>query len=300
MNFLGRISLPLGLAVLSTLSAGLAAQAETATATRSATLPELAQASEIALNQSVSEVKAGSTSATSTIGEFETASEYEVSNTQTLSDLSVAPTDLADSSVVTEVTADAAIADATEPTVLEAPTLSSTELQEASTSADDLNASTASETTNTASEQISAPSVAQVPAPDFIERPPANNFVGIGVNFGDDTTFAILGKLALTQFSSYGVSFRPSVLIGDSVGLRLPVTLEARLSTGEDNVDRLIPFFGPGAALTFDDDDTEVDFMLTGGADFLITPQFTATAGLSLLFIDDTDLEFLLGVGYNF
>jgi hypothetical protein len=41
-------------------------------------------------------------------------------------------------------------------------------------------------------------------------------------------------------------------------------------------------------------------FLLTGGVDVPLSPQFTATAGVNVGFIDDTEVGLLLGVGYNF
>ena len=155
--------------------------------------------------------------------------------------------------------------------------------------------------------------VAQIPTSPVLTRPPANNYIGAGVNFGDDTSFAVISKFAITQFSSYGVSLRPSVLFGDSVNFRVPITIESRLNTESEEANRFAPYAGLGVAIdtdddgegdsdidNTDDDDDDVGFMLTAGSDFLLTNRFTATAGLNLIFNDDTDLELLLGVGYNF
>lgn len=155
--------------------------------------------------------------------------------------------------------------------------------------------------------------VAQIPTSPVLTRPPANNYIGAGVNFGDDTSFAVISKFAITQFSDYGVSLRPSVLFGDTVNFRVPITIESRLSTDSEQANRFAPYAGLGVAIDTDDDgegdsdidntdndDDDVGFMLTAGSDFLLTNRLTATAGLNLIFNDDTDLELLLGVGYNF
>ena len=43
-----------------------------------------------------------------------------------------------------------------------------------------------------------------------------------------------------------------------------------------------------------------VGFLVTGGFDVPISPQFTATAGVNAGFLDKTNVELLLGIGYNF
>lgn len=166
-----------------------------------------------------------------------------------------------------------------------------------------------------ANPQVSTPTqVAQAEAPVLV-APPGTNYVGIGGTFGNNSLVTVLGKLTITRFGNAGVSFRPAAAIGgDGVNFRLPVTLEARLNSpeGDEVINNFIPFAGAGVAINTnqnddddddDDDDnnrTNVNAMITVGTDYVIAPRITATAALNVLFIRDSSVEGVVGLGYNF
>jgi len=131
-----------------------------------------------------------------------------------------------------------------------------------------------------------------------------SSYVGVAANIGLDGDTA-LGDSNFTVISKIGflpnLSVRPSAIIsGDTVFL-IPVTYDISLP-GVDALDAalpLSPYIGGGVAIATGDD-SQTDFLLTGGVDFPLTNQFTATAGVNVAFFDDTSIGLLLGVGYNF
>jgi hypothetical protein len=131
-----------------------------------------------------------------------------------------------------------------------------------------------------------------------------SSYVGIAANIGLDGETA-LGDSNFTVISKIGflpnLSVRPSAIIsGDTVFL-IPVTYDISLP-GVDALDAALPispYVGGGVAIATGDD-SQTDFLLTGGVDFPLTNQFTATAGVNVAFFDDTSIGLLLGVGYNF
>lgn len=309
MNFFKTSSLSVGLAVLSVLCGGLSAQAEAVSTTSDVATPAAAPATPaIASAQTEtsaiapSEVTATTTTVPSVALDTLTAQQQLASHTP--SHTTATPTDSAATTTPEPIATDAAVTPTSEPDVTIAET---TNFAPTSTAAADL--TPAAEPTNSTAEvaptNAEQPQVAQVPTSPVFRRPPGNNYIGAGVNFGDDTSFAVLSKFTITQFSTYGVSLRPAVLFGDSVDFRVPITIGTLLNTDSETANRFAPYAGLGVAVNTeddddDDDDTTVDFMLTAGSDFLITDRFTANANLNLIFTDDTDLEFMLGVGYNF
>ncbi len=48
------------------------------------------------------------------------------------------------------------------------------------------------------------------------------------------------------------------------------------------------------------DDDSSVEFLITGGVDVPLSDGFTATAGVDVGFFDETDVGLKFGIGYNF
>lgn len=131
-----------------------------------------------------------------------------------------------------------------------------------------------------------------------------SSYVGIAANIGLDGETA-LGDSNFTVISKIGflpnLSVRPSAVIaGDTVFL-IPLTYDISLP-GVDALDAalpLSPYVGGGIAIATGDD-SQTDFLLTGGVDFPLTERFTATAGVNVAFFDDTSIGLLLGVGYNF
>ena len=131
------------------------------------------------------------------------------------------------------------------------------------------------------------------------------NYVGIGGNIGlgGDTT---LGESAFTIFSKIRLtnnfSFRPAVLLNEDAVFLLPVTFDYPVQSGTDIGEQkinFVPYVGVGAAISTSGDST-VGFLLTGGVDVRLSSKFTATAGLNVGFLDETDVGLRIGIGFNF
>lgn len=130
------------------------------------------------------------------------------------------------------------------------------------------------------------------------------SYVGIGGNIGIDGdtalgrgSFVINGKIGLTR----SLSFRPAAIIGDDTVFLFPLTYDFRIqSTDPFEPVRFAPFVGGGLALSTDEDDN-LGFLVTGGVDFPLSPQFVANASLNIGFLEDTtDFGLMVGVGYTF
>lgn len=124
----------------------------------------------------------------------------------------------------------------------------------------------------------------------------------IGIGGGDsalgDGNFAVISKVGLTR----GFSVRPSAVFGDNTAILIPVTYDFSLESVDDPFSEplaIAPYVGAGVAIKTNDD-AAVAFLLSGGVDFPLTPQFTATAAINAGFFDQTDIGLLVGVGYNF
>ena len=129
-----------------------------------------------------------------------------------------------------------------------------------------------------------------------------SSYIGVGGNIGigGDTgigegSFSVLSKVGLTR----NLSARPSVLLGDNVTILLPVTIDFPSESLEITRFNVAPYIGGGAIISTGDD-SNVGVLLTGGVDVPINPRFTATAGVNVGFVDETDVGVVLGVGYNF
>jgi hypothetical protein len=163
-------------------------------------------------------------------------------------------------------------------------------------------------------EPTSQPSNAQAPASTPVAqadidpgRPTrgGRSYVGIGANIGisgdssslGDGNFAVVSKIGLTN----AFSFRPSAVFGNSTTILIPVTYDFNLQAADAFSEPLAiaPYVGIGAAITTGDG-SEVGFLASGGIDFPLSTQFTATASVNAAFFDDTDIGLLLGIGYNF
>lgn len=131
-----------------------------------------------------------------------------------------------------------------------------------------------------------------------------SSYIGVGGNigFGGETTlsegaFAVYSKIGLTET----FSVRPAAYFGDNTVITVPITAdfppsETGIAAAQLNV---APYIGAGIAISTGQDST-VGALITGGVDVPLTPQFTATAGVNIGFIDDTEVGLLVGVGYNF
>lgn len=129
-----------------------------------------------------------------------------------------------------------------------------------------------------------------------------SSYIGVGGNigFGGDTgigegSFSVISKIGLAN----NLSVRPAVLFGDNTSILLPVTLDFAPSDVEIGTYTIAPYVGAGAIISTGDD-SNVGVLVTGGIDVPITSRFTATAGVNVGFVDDTDVGLLIGVGYNF
>jgi len=127
------------------------------------------------------------------------------------------------------------------------------------------------------------------------------SFIGAGANLGiggdtalGETSFAVVSKITIAS----SASVRPSLLIEDGVTLLLPVTYDfAGFST---EFISFYPFIGAGAAISFDDEDSEFDLLLTAGVDVPITSNLALTSSLNAGLFDSFDIGVLLGVVYTF
>lgn len=158
------------------------------------------------------------------------------------------------------------------------------------------NPNTAITTSTTTTETI-----AQVIAPGRTTRS-GPSYIGVGGNIGitGDTTinegaFAVISKIGLTQ----NFSVRPAALIGDNTVFLIPVTIDFAQADVGTNQLNIAPYIGGGVAVSTGRDST-VGALISGGVDVPLSSQITATAGVNIGFIDETDVGVLLGVGYNF
>jgi hypothetical protein len=176
------------------------------------------------------------------------------------------------------------------------------------TSANDLlidpNTSTVPQDNLSVEQPQPSPQIAQQVVPGTPTRS-GPSYIGVGGNigFGGGTTlsegsFAVFSKIGLTE----NFSTRPAAFFGGNTLFLVPVTVDFPVQTvtetGEQQIS-VAPYVGGGAAISTGRDST-VGFLLTGGVDVPISPEFTATAGVNVGFIDETEVGLLLGVGYNF
>jgi len=94
---------------------------------------------------------------------------------------------------------------------------------------------------------------------------------------------------------------RPSAVIGDNTTVLLPITYDFNFRSADAFSEPLpiAPYVGVGAAYKTGDD-SQFAFLVSGGIDVPLTPQFSATAAVNAGFFNQTDVGLLLGVGYNF
>ncbi|MBW4643733.1 MAG: hypothetical protein KME23_12215 [Goleter apudmare HA4340-LM2] len=182
-------------------------------------------------------------------------------------------------------------------------------------------------TTSAADLQISQngqtfpPSVPQTPTPGINQQTPdpvieqeitpgratrsGSSYIGAGGNIGlggrttiSEGSFAVFSKIGLTR----NFSVRPAALIGDNTVFLVPITFDLPIQSltdiGEQQIS-IAPYLGAGAAISTGRDST-LGFLISGGVDVPVSPQLTATAGVNVGFIDETEIGLLLGIGYNF
>ncbi|MCC5613811.1 hypothetical protein LC605_01685 [Nostoc sp. CHAB 5836] len=158
------------------------------------------------------------------------------------------------------------------------------------------------------SQTTSQPSVTKVAQSDIdLGRTTrgGSSYIGVAANIGlrggdtslGDGNFAVVSKIGLTN----AISVRPSAVLGDNTTILLPITYDFTFKSADAFSEPLAiaPYVGVGAAYKTGDD-SQFAFLVTGGIDVPLTPQFTATAAVNAGFFDETNVGLLLGVGYNF
>ena len=154
--------------------------------------------------------------------------------------------------------------------------------------------------------QPSAPKVAQSDIDLGRTNRGGSSYIGVAANIGlsgdadsslGDGNFAVVSKIGLTN----SISVRPSAVFGDNTTILLPLTYDFSFKSADTFSEPLAiaPYIGVGGAYKTGDD-SQFAFLLSGGIDVPLTPQFTATAAVNAGFFDKTDVGLLLGVGYNF
>ncbi len=144
---------------------------------------------------------------------------------------------------------------------------------------------------------------AQVNVEPRLANRSGSSYVGIAGNigFGGNSAlgrgnFAIISKFAINE----AYSVRPAAIVGDQTTFLLPVTYDFPVSqTDPYEPVTYAPYLGVGLAVHTSSAGT-VGFLISGGADFPLSQDFTATAGLNASFRDRVDVGLLFGVGYNF
>ncbi|MBD2578435.1 hypothetical protein [Oscillatoria sp. FACHB-1406] len=138
------------------------------------------------------------------------------------------------------------------------------------------------------------------------------SYIGIGGNIGitdsgNGTTeketpigkgsFVVNGKIGIGP----SLSLRPAIIVNNDVAFLIPITYDFRIPTRDPlEVSPFIPFIGGGLAVT-STDDNHLGFLVTGGVDYRISPQWTANGSLNVGFMSDTtDIGVILGIGYTF
>ena len=130
-----------------------------------------------------------------------------------------------------------------------------------------------------------------------------SSYIGIGGNIGfsggtgiGSGAFVVNSKIGLTR----NVSFRPAVLIGDNTDFLLPITYDFTIESADPFAPvPFAPFVGGGVVFSTDGD-SNVGFLLTGGIDVPLSPQFVANASVNVGFLDDANVGVIVGVGYTF
>ncbi|MEO0755445.1 MAG: hypothetical protein AAFY78_01075 [Cyanobacteria bacterium J06648_16] len=144
---------------------------------------------------------------------------------------------------------------------------------------------------------LAAAAIVAAPLAANAQTVPDYNYVGIG---GGDDGFVINGKVTLSDH----LSVRPAVATdfdfddGDDVNYTLPVTYDFN---SLDSQGRLFPFIGAGIDGQIGDD-SDIEFAVTGGADYRINENFLVNGSVvwSPFQDGDDDVDFMAGIGYSF
>lgn len=156
------------------------------------------------------------------------------------------------------------------------------------------------ETTQTPS-IIESQELAQTFEPGRATRSGAS-YIGVGGNIGitgntrvGEGSFSVISKIGLTR----NLSVRPAALVGDNTVFLVPLTVDFPQENLEITQLSVAPYIGGGVAISTGRDST-VGALITGGVDVPLSQQITATGGVNVSFIDETDVGLSVGVGYNF
>jgi uncharacterized surface protein with fasciclin (FAS1) repeats len=141
-----------------------------------------------------------------------------------------------------------------------------------------------------------------------VDLDPRLNYLGIGGNIGlggdsaiGEGSFAVYSKVGLTR----NLSARPAVAIDDEPTVLLPVTYDFNFRTVDPTEGEPVepfpvaPFIGGGLGIETSDD-ADVGPLITGGVDVPLSDDVMLTGTANVLFLDDTDIGLMLGVGYRF
>ena len=97
-------------------------------------------------------------------------------------------------------------------------------------------------------------------------------------------------------------SFRPSVVFGDETLITAPVTVDFPIKSSaifRESQTIAVPYIGGGAMISTDEN-SSVDFLVTGGVDVRLNDEFNANVGLDVGFSDETNVGLKFGIGYSF
>lgn len=137
--------------------------------------------------------------------------------------------------------------------------------------------------------------IASTPAPAKIAdpRPMPPFYVGVGVRggFNDSVDAMIDSKIRVAPLGSSTLSVRPTILIGNDFGLRLPVTVDVPWYEG------VYPYAGAG--LSYDETDS-VGAMVTAGLDVALTQKLYLDTSLGVVFDQDVKAEVAFSLNYAF
>ena len=144
---------------------------------------------------------------------------------------------------------------------------------------------------------LAAAAVVAAPLAANAQSAPDYNYIGIG---GGDDGFVVNGKVTLSEH----LSVRPAVATdfdfddGDDVNYTLPITYDFNSVDGQG---RLFPFLGAGIDGQIGDN-SDIEFAVTGGADYRISEDFLVNGSVvwSPFADGDDDFGFVAGIGYSF
>jgi len=110
-------------------------------------------------------------------------------------------------------------------------------------------------------------------------------------------SFVINGKIGLTP----NVSVRPAAVINSEADILIPVTYDFRIPSNDPfKVSPFVPYAGAGVIVSTQRDNN-VGFLLSGGVDYRISPEWTANGSLNLGFLEQqTNVGLMLTIGYTF